>query len=688
MYSDRLASSHHQRSRHNSRCAQPLSAVDGFALSSTMTLLPLRRRDRARDIRAALTAPVVDYRPPQWTTSLLKSSGTLSRVPNLAAAATPLDCSNGGDSSGIAHAYYTPLQSVAAFTNARASSWIGGVAVPVSKTEETTLRSSPTVTRQPLAPFYAEASPPSAAASARRNYEGVGRRVRAALAGGATVAAGRRFFGRSPPPPSAPRSRQSHRRRGIAEVRPGYTTSTERARYRNSVTKKLVDLYDEVAELHACRKNMAFQVTQAMLTDPRHCKESRGEVRLAGKATPQQQSAVESVKDALEVLHGAMHELVAVYFTPEEKRFLGIDTHLFQTSAEKANAYQYAPPLPKRRPSSNGAARGDRGKMSSAATPPSASTPHSEVREEQGRGGGEEAATEGESHEHTVAATPTGRPTAMLPSAPSGLTTPPELSAPAPTSATTRRLRPLSSQPQQPSTMQISDDDNNAWGASEPVASSAPKSDRVSLPASPITVELQSVAELTPLAASPQSAAPSSPFLFSPVAPAAAPEEAEGAFGAIAEQQTAADSQTAKTQAPEGTPERAFAPGESLSTLGSAWPTDTAAGSPVHPHARPKQPPDAHPLVKVPVYGRDGNILITKVPPAVSPGTTSVKTQAQVPASASANLTAPPPPSQPPSRTARATSRNDASTAENSAPQAPATRVFLQHLLVSSDSDE
>ncbi|KAG5512509.1 hypothetical protein GH5_08475 [Leishmania sp. Ghana 2012 LV757] len=687
MYSDRLASSHHQRSRHDSRRAEPHSTVDGSALSSTMTLLPLRRRDRARDISAALTAPVVDYRPPQWTVSLLKSSGTLSRIPNLAAAATSLDCSNGGDSSGTAHAYYTPLQSVAAFTNARASSWIGGVAVPVSKTEETTLRSSPTVTRQPLAPFYAEAPPPSAAASARRDYEGVGRRVRAALAGGATVAAGRQFFGRSPPPPSASRSRQSHRRRGIAEVRPGYTTSTERARYRNSVTKKLVDLYDEVAELHACRKNMAFQVTQAMRTDPRHCKESRGEVRLAGKATPQQQSAVESVKDALEVLHGAMHELVAVYFTPEEKRFLGIDTHLFQTSAEKANAYQYAPPPPKRPPSSNGGARGDRGKTSTAATSPSASTPHSEVREEQGRRGEEEAATEGESHEHTVAATPTGRPTATPPPAPSGLTTPPGLSAPAPTSATTRRLRPLSSQQQQPNATKINNDDNNAWAASEPAASAAPNSARVSLPASPITVEVQSVAELAPLGTSPQSVAPSSPPLFSPVAPTAAPEEAEGVFGAVAEQQTAADSQTAKTEVPEGTPERAFAPGESLSTLGSAWPTDTAAGSPVHPHARPKQPPAAQPLVKVPVRGRDGHILITKVPPAVPPGTTWVKTQAQVPASASANLTAPPPPSQPPSRTAPAASRNDASGAENSAPQAPTKRVGFQRLLINSDSD-
>ncbi|KAG5508630.1 hypothetical protein JIQ42_08417 [Leishmania sp. Namibia] len=685
MYSDRLASSHHQRSRHDSRRTQPHSAVDGAALSSTMTLLPLRRRDHARDISAALTAPVVDYRPPQWTASLLKSSGTLSRVPNLAAAATPLDCSNGGDSSGIAHAYYTPLQSVAAFTNARASSWIGGVAVPVSKTEETTLRSSPTVTRQPLAPFYAEAPPPSAAASARRDYEGVGRRVRAALAGGTTVAAGRQFFGRSPPPPSASRSRQSHRRRGIAEVRPGYTTSTERARYRNSVTKKLVDLYDEVAELHACRKNMAFQVTQAMRTDPRHCKESRGEVRLAGKATPQQQSAVESVKDALEVLHGAMHELVAVYFTPEEKRFLGIDTHLFQTSAEKANAYQYAPPPPKRPPSSNGAARGDRGKTSTAATSPSASTPHSEVREEQGRGGEEEAATEGESHEHTVAATPTGRPTVTPPPAPSGLTTPPGLSAPAPTSATTRRLRPLSSQQQQRNATQINNDDNNAWAASELAASAALNSARVSLHASPITVALQSVAELAPLAASPQSVAPSSPPLFSPVTPITAPGEAEGVFGAVAEEQTAADSQTAETEVLEGTPERAFAPGESLSTLGSAWLTDTAAGSPVRPHARPKQPPAAQPLVKVPVCGRNGHILIAKVPPAVPPGTTWGKTQAQVPASASANLTAPPPLSQPPSRTAPAASRNDASAAENSAPQAPTKRVGFQRLLIDSD---
>ncbi|KAG5488085.1 hypothetical protein LSCM1_08149 [Leishmania martiniquensis] len=680
MYFGQPESSHRQRPRHDNRHTQHHGAVDGTAPSGAMTLLPLRRRDRARNISAILTTPVVEYRPPRWTESLMKSPRALSRVPDLAAAAAPLDCSNDGYNSSTAHAYYTPLKSVAAFTTARTSSSTGGVAVPASKAEEVMLSSSSTATRQPCALFYTEASPPSAALRAQRDSEGAGKRVRGAVTGGAaSVTAVRHSCGRSPPPHSASSARQSHRSGGIAEVRPGYTTSTERARYRNSVTKKLVDLYDEVAELHECRKNMAYQVTQAMRTDPRNCKESRGEVRLAYRPTPPQQSAVESVQDALEVLHGAMHELVAVYFTPEEKRYLGIDTHLFQASMEKANTYQYAPPPPKRPSSSSrGATLGARGKTSTAATSPSPSTQHSEVREERMKWAKKEA-TEGETHEHAVTTAPLGLPET---------TTPPGTSAPTPTYSESLPLQSLLPQPPPTNTALMNADSSNAGAWSEPAASAAINSARCSLLASPSTQERQFLAELAPPAASSESVPPLSPRLCSTMEQAAAPEGAEGVFGAVKEQQLIADTETAETQKGEGTPERARGPVESASTLGSAWPTDTAAGSPVHPPSRPRLSPEAQPLVKVPVRGRAEHILVAKVPPTVPPETELVTMKAQVPAPTSINLTSVPRPSQPPSHTASSVHHNGASAAARPPPQGPKKRSGFQQLLIESDSDQ
>lgn len=617
------------------------------APSNTVTLLPLRHYGCARDISAALTAPVVEYRQPQWTTPPGRPLWTLSPVPNPTAAATGVEHRNGGNRSGTPHAYCIPSRCPAAFTAARTLSYFGGAAASAARATQATPRSSSNVMRAPFTSSYMEALP-------QRDYEATGRRVRGERAGGATATAGRHSTGSSPPPRSTTSDRQSHRSRDIAQVRPGCTTSTERIRYRNGVTRKLIDLYDEVAELYDCRENMRNQVKQAMRTDPRYSKERHGEVRLAGEPTPQQQSAVESVEDALEVLHDAVHELVAAYLTPEEKRYLGIDTHLFQTNTEKANTYQYAPPPPKPQSSPRSAARRAGGKTSRAAKSPLRSTRHREVREEE-----EE---EGEAHEDIAATAPT-------PAAPTR-------TAPADTPAP----------PQQPLTTTTTHNNisNNVWDSPAPTASAAFRSAAIFPPASPVKLAQQSVAELSPLLASPQPVTSSSQPFYSSIVHVAAPETHEDSFGATAEQRPVAASHTEDTEIAEGTPERVLASAASASTLSSAWPTDTGAGSPPHPPPGSQPPLATDPLVKASARSSpDEQNTIARTPPAIPPRCTSV--QAQVPALTSANSTEPP--SHPPSQAAAATSCNDASAAQASEPKAQTAVSKFKRFLIDSDSN-
>ncbi|TPP49167.1 hypothetical protein CGC20_4245 [Leishmania donovani] len=523
--------------------------MDGRAApSSTTTLLPLRHYGRARDISAMLTAPVVEYRQPQWTTPLGKPLWTLSPIPNPTTAATGVERRSGGSRSGTPHAYCIPSSCPTAFTAARTLSYLSGAAASAARATETTLRSSSNVMRQPFTSSYMEVSPPSAA--------------------------------------------QSHRSRDIAQARPGCTTSTERVRYRNGVTRKLIDLYDEIAELYDCRENMRNQVTQAMRTDPRYCKERHGEVRLACEPTPQQQSAVESVEDALEVLHDAVHELVAAYLTPEEKRHLGIDTHLFQTSTEKANTYQYAPPPSKPQSSSSSAARRARRKTSTATTSPLPSTRPREVHKEQ---------EEGEADENTAATSPT-------PAAPT-------LTAPADTPAP--QQQPLAT------TTTNNNISNNVWDLSAPAASAAFSSAAIPLPAFPVKLAQQSVVELSQLADPPQPVTSSSQPLCSSIVHVAAPEKHEDGSDTAVEQKPATASHTEDAEIAEGTPERVLASAVPASTPSITWPTDTGAGSTPHPPTGSQPPLATDQLVKVPVSSPDAQIPIAKTPPAVPPGPTS-----------------------------------------------------------------
>ncbi|CCW64222.1 unnamed protein product [Phytomonas sp. EM1] len=144
-------------------------------------------------------------------------------------------------------------------------------------------------------------------------------------------------------PPS--RSPSSKRRKCTLSISAdGFVTATERTRYRNEITRKLMDMYDEVLELNECSDRMRQQLTCAMRTDPRHAKEKSGMVRLASKPVDQQEKALNDVVCALATLHDACVELVSAYLTPEEKRFLGVNSHVFQTREAKASTYQYMSP--------------------------------------------------------------------------------------------------------------------------------------------------------------------------------------------------------------------------------------------------------------------------------------------------------------------------------------------------------
>ncbi|GET85365.1 hypothetical protein, conserved [Leishmania tarentolae] len=641
--------------------------ADGHAPPfSTTTLLPLRHRNCARDISATLTASVVEYRQPQWMTPLGKPLWALSSAPNPTAAATGVERRSGGSRSGAPHAYGISSKCPAAFAAARTLSYRGGGSASAARSTETTHHSFPNVVQEPFASVHMEASSISAAEPPQRDHKSMGRHLRGERAGGATAIAGWPS-GSSPSPRSTTNDRQSHRGCGVVQVRPGCTTSTERARYRNHVTRKLIDLYDEVAELYDCRENMRSQVTQAMRTDPRYCKERHGEVRLTCEPTPQQQSAVQSVEDALEVLHYAVHELVATYLTPEEKRYIGIDTHLFQTNTEKASTYQYAPPPPKPQSSSRSASRRAREKISVAASSsPLPSTDHCEVRGAQKEG--DEAALEREAHVYTVAAAPT----------PAASTRTASLDTSAPPPPPLPQQQPLTTATANNGIRKVGD----SW---VPEFSAASLSAGVSLLALPVKLAQQSATEFFPLEVQPEQATSSPRPLHPSPVHVAAPAKHESDSGTVAELKPVSFSHTKGAEMDEGTPERVLASVTSASTSSSACPTGPGSGSRPHPPTRPQPPLATAPLVKVPVRCPDGQVPTKKMSPEISPGVKSVQAQVQAPALTAANPTQLP--SHLPDRTASATSCNNASAANASERPTQAALSRFKRLLIDSDSD-
>ncbi|KAG5512269.1 hypothetical protein JKF63_07791 [Porcisia hertigi] len=609
MYQHSLQSSRHHRSQLDDSPSEHYNVVGGVAPPRTTSFLPLRRYGRARDISAALTAPVVEYQQPQWTM------------------------------------LHPPSHAM----------------------------------RQLFSSLHPVISLPSTEASSRREYDVVSRQARGQRAVGvAATAAGRQLPGSSPPPRPTTSAQPPHRSRDIAEVRPGCTTPTERVRYRVRVTRKLIDLYDEVSELYHCRENMSHQLTQAMRTDPRHCKEQHGEVQLAPKPAAHQQLALEAVGDALCVLHDAVRELVAAYLTSEEKRHLGIDTHVFQTKRQKANTYQYVP-QPQQPP--GGAARGAGGKTFPAAAAPSASLQHSEVCEDQERGAN--SATEDGARHRPVA---------------------PALSVKMPST-----LESLSHQEEEEEEEEgeegeqtphygarPSDTRDSAGNPSVPALSGDLNAAGVPLSVSPITSSRQAVVELSPVMTSPPSATAPLPSRNT----ASAATEFDAVSGVVTHQQPVEASQNKDAERAQETPERVSVAAASASTRDSTSPTGTAAGSPVHPQTGPQPPSATRRLVKMPVRGPDGQILITKIPPTMPTETKWMKVPVGTPAVISTNLKPPPslqptssaPPSRLPSRNSSFANRAPAAgVAEASAPPPPppprTLRAEFKRFLVDSDSD-
>lgn len=137
------------------------------------------------------------------------------------------------------------------------------------------------------------------------------------------------------------------------EPLPLLISSTERVRYRNEVTKKLLDWVRQVSDMYDCQETMEKEVWNSMCVDPRYTAEKKGSgpstarqgtgivVTIAQRPQREQRVALRAVLASLEVLQGACVELVSAYLTPEEKRYLGLNTHFFQTQKERRTRYQY-----------------------------------------------------------------------------------------------------------------------------------------------------------------------------------------------------------------------------------------------------------------------------------------------------------------------------------------------------------
>eukprot|EP00796_Vickermania_ingenoplastis_P010763 gene10763-7491_t len=149
---------------------------------------------------------------------------------------------------------------------------------------------------------------------------------------------------------SADRRRRSPRRGRSEEPAEMTISTTERVRYRNEVTGKVLEFVRGVSEMYDCRQRMEQEVLNAMCVDPRHTSEHQSVVRVARKPTGEQRVALNAVVTSLELLQGACVELVASYLTPEEKRYLGLNTHYFQSRKERETAYQYVGRQPKPKP--------------------------------------------------------------------------------------------------------------------------------------------------------------------------------------------------------------------------------------------------------------------------------------------------------------------------------------------------
>lgn len=119
----------------------------------------------------------------------------------------------------------------------------------------------------------------------------------------------------------------------------------ECTRHRRDVTNALLAVHKEVVQLQTeADTSLVKAVYDAMRLDPRRVKDVYGEVKPAQGPTREQEEALAAFAEGLAVLQEATRELVSAFLSQEEKRHLGVDTHKFQTRAERSNTYQYVAP--------------------------------------------------------------------------------------------------------------------------------------------------------------------------------------------------------------------------------------------------------------------------------------------------------------------------------------------------------
>ncbi|KPA73651.1 hypothetical protein ABB37_09593 [Leptomonas pyrrhocoris] len=706
MYFDHSPSQRQQQSRYAPRSTSPAS-------TATTTLLPFRRSERGVNLAVALS-PVQGYLQPQW--AVPSAAAATQRPPSppmrdsfqaqqqrgawTSAAAPHAYCVRGHPDAPSAQLYgRSPYREEDGDEEAAAAA--SSAAPPAA------FAAVPTVVVSDAARCPSLSSSPSPPLTSRRPFATSPSAADGAAAVGGCTAARRagiapnrfdRVVGAAEPPSS---SAARPRGRGIAEVRPGCTTSTERVRYRSNVTKKLIDLYDEVAELYECRGNMTFQVTQAMRSDPRYTKERHGEVRLAYKPAPAQQAAVTAVESSLEALHDACHELVAAYLTPEEKRYLGIDTHLFQTNAEKKSTYQYAPANPTSKAPPDSPSQQEEGSTNTA-RPPSVSS-GSQHEQRPSHPDGVKFTTQATAVPSTSAAAPSSRqtptPTPQYSLASAAFQEDQAVSANNTNYNENTQLNTSADQPY--SLIEASAIVSPSTAAASTTHNDPAQMNRAALPPS-----------------LPPPAAVSS--VYPPPQQQQQQQQQPAAVGVPAASQREAATDDTVAVGSVSSPERMYAPAGSTSSLGGgAWPSDTATAtaraSPVAP--RPSVP--AKVLVQPPPpsavgAGRNGasaraSCAPPKMPPGIPPGAKLVKMPMGVPPPAAAaaaatttttattdaalasstvaaagggGLSASHPPMHPPSRNSSFTNRTAAA-----APKAPAMRAEFKRFLIDSDSD-
>ncbi|RNF10425.1 hypothetical protein TraAM80_01598 [Trypanosoma rangeli] len=118
----------------------------------------------------------------------------------------------------------------------------------------------------------------------------------------------------------------------------------ECVRHRHEVRDVLLRVHCEIDRLHAEADTWFVKsIYDAMRLDLRRAKDVYGEVKPLPHPTKEQEQALAAFAEGLAVLQEATVELVSTFLSQEEKRFLGVDTHKYQTRTQRSSTYQYAP---------------------------------------------------------------------------------------------------------------------------------------------------------------------------------------------------------------------------------------------------------------------------------------------------------------------------------------------------------